>query len=96
MGGGGRPRVGAGGADGVGPQRVVRVGKWLTVDRGGFATRPDHGMLTMKGATGGAAAVRATLRVVADLRLPLKLTGLACIAENMPNGNAQRPSDVKD
>jgi leucyl aminopeptidase len=51
-------------------------------------------MLTMKMDMGGAAAVLATLRAVADLKLPVKVTAIACAAENMPSGTAQRPSDV--
>ena len=51
-------------------------------------------MLTMKMDMGGAAAVLATLRAVADLKLPIKVTVIACVAENMPSGHAQRPSDV--
>ena len=43
---------------------------------------------------GGAAAVLATLRAVADLQLPIKVTVLAAVAENMPSGTAQRPGDV--
>ncbi len=48
----------------------------------------------MKSDMGGAAAVLATLRAVADLRLPIRVTALAAVAENMPSGTAQRPGDV--
>ncbi len=75
-------------------RHVVLVGKGITFDTGGISIKPNDGMLTMKSDMGGAAAVLATLRVVADLKLPLKVTAIACIAENMPSGSAQRPSDV--
>ena len=88
------PRVVEATYDGGGTRHVVLVGKGITFDTGGISIKPNEGMQTMKCDMGGAAAVLATLRVVADLKLPLKLTVLACIAENMPNGNAQRPSDV--
>jgi leucyl aminopeptidase len=73
---------------------VVLVGKGITFDTGGISIKPNPSMQTMKADMGGAAAVFATVRAVADLGLPIRVTGLACIAENMPSGAAQRPSDV--
>jgi leucyl aminopeptidase len=73
---------------------VVLVGKGITFDTGGLSLKPNAGMLDMKADMGGAAAVLATLRAVADLRLPIKVTALAAAAENMPSGSAQRPGDV--
>jgi leucyl aminopeptidase len=43
---------------------------------------------------GGAAAVMATALGAADLRLPLRVTALAPLAENMVSGGAFRPGDV--
>ena len=73
---------------------VVLVGKGITFDTGGLSLKPTASMLEMKSDMGGAAAVLATLRAVADLRLPIKVTALAAVAENMPSGTAQRPGDV--
>ena len=80
--------------DGGGSRHVVLVGKGITFDTGGLSLKPTEGMLAMKTDMGGAAAVLATLRAVADLKLPLKVTVLAAAAENMPSGTAQRPGDV--
>jgi leucyl aminopeptidase len=80
--------------DGGGTQHVVLVGKGITFDTGGLSIKTNDGMQTMKMDMGGAAAVLATLRAVADLALPIKVTVIACAAENMPSGSAQRPSDV--
>ena len=88
------PRVVEALYDGGGTKHVVLVGKGITFDTGGISLKPNDGMLSMKMDMGGAAAVLATLRAVADLRLPLKVTVLAVAAENMPSGSAQRPSDV--
>ena len=88
------PRVIEASYDGGGTKHVVLVGKGITFDTGGISIKTNDGMLTMKMDMGGAAAVLATLRAVADLKLPLKVTVLACAAENMPSGEAQRPSDV--
>ncbi len=73
---------------------VVLVGKGITFDTGGLSLKPNDGMLTMKMDMGGAAAVLATLRAVADLKLAIRVTALAAVAENMPSGAAQRPGDV--
>jgi leucyl aminopeptidase len=43
---------------------------------------------------GGAAAVVAAALGAATLRLPVRVTALAPLAENMPSGSAQRPGDV--
>jgi leucyl aminopeptidase len=42
----------------------------------------------------GAAAVLSTVVAAARLALPVRVTGWLPIAENMPSGTAQRPSDV--
>lgn len=51
-------------------------------------------MITMKCDMGGAAAVAAGVYAIADLELPIAVTGYLCLAENMPGDNAQRPGDV--
>ena len=79
---------------GGGGSHVVLVGKGITFDSGGLSLKPNDGMLTMKMDMGGAAAVLAVLRAVADLKLPVNVTALAAVAENMPSGQAQRPGDV--
>jgi len=88
------PRLIQAGYDGGGTRHVVLVGKGITFDTGGLSLKSNEGMLAMKTDMGGAAAVLATLRAVADLELPIKLTVLAAAAENMPSGSAQRPGDV--
>jgi leucyl aminopeptidase len=88
------PRVVEAVYDGGGSRHVVLVGKGITFDTGGISIKSNEGMQLMKMDMGGAAAVLATLRAVADLKLPIKVTAIACAAENMPSGSAQRPSDV--
>jgi leucyl aminopeptidase len=73
---------------------VALVGKGITFDSGGLNLKPASGMLTMKSDMAGAAAVAATVFAAAELGLPVKVTGYLCLAENMPSGTAQRPSDV--
>ncbi|HHU09761.1 MAG TPA: leucyl aminopeptidase, partial [Intrasporangiaceae bacterium] len=73
---------------------IALVGKGITFDSGGLCIKPATGMLTMKCDMAGAAAVAATVLAVAQLGLPVAVTGYLCLAENMLNGNAYRPSDV--
>jgi leucyl aminopeptidase len=73
---------------------IALVGKGITFDSGGLCIKPAAGMLTMKMDMAGAAAVAATVVAAARLELPVAVTGYLCLAENMPSGNAYRPSDV--
>jgi leucyl aminopeptidase len=88
------PRVVEATYRGGGVRHVVLVGKGITFDTGGISIKPNASMTTMKMDMGGAAAVLATVRAAADLKLPVTVTAVACLAENMPSGSAQRPSDV--
>ncbi len=78
---------------GAGPH-IVLIGKGITFDTGGLSLKLGDGMLTMKTDMGGGAAVLGTLRAVADLQLPVRVTALVAAAENMLSGTAQRPGDV--
>jgi leucyl aminopeptidase len=73
---------------------VALVGKGITFDSGGLSIKPAAGMDAMKSDMSGAAAVLQTVVAVAELGLPLRVTGWLALAENMPSGTAQRPSDV--
>src|SRR5699024_7289429 len=73
---------------------IAIVGKGITFDSGGISLKPAANMGNMKGDMGGAAAAVQTAFAVADLGLPIRFTAWLAIAENMPSGSAQRPSDV--
>ncbi|WP_028278986.1 leucyl aminopeptidase [Arthrobacter sp. H5] len=70
------------------------VGKGITFDSGGLSLKPGPGMQTMKLDMAGAAVVLNTVVAIAELGLPVTVSGWLCLAENMPSGTAQRPSDV--
>ncbi|MFI7482669.1 leucyl aminopeptidase [Kocuria sp. M1R5S2] len=70
------------------------VGKGITFDSGGLSLKPPASMMTMKSDMAGAAAVLATVLVAAELRLPVRVTGWLCLAENLPSSTATRPGDV--
>jgi leucyl aminopeptidase len=75
-------------------RHVALVGKGITFDSGGLSIKPAQGMETMKLDMAGAAAVLHTVLAAARLQLPVRVTGWLALAENMPSGTAQRPSDV--
>ncbi|GLU46111.1 leucyl aminopeptidase [Nocardiopsis ansamitocini] len=73
---------------------IAFVGKGITFDSGGLSLKPAASMDWMKSDMGGAASVLAALRAIAALRPAVNVVGYLAIAENMPSGTAQRPSDV--
>ncbi|OKL52294.1 leucyl aminopeptidase [Buchananella hordeovulneris] len=75
-------------------RHVALVGKGITFDSGGLSLKPAKGMEEMKSDMAGAAAVLHTVLAAAELGLPVKVTAWLALAENMPGGGAQRPSDV--
>jgi leucyl aminopeptidase len=73
---------------------VVLVGKGITFDSGGISIKPRDSMLLMRKDMGGAAAVVAATLGAAAMKLPVRVTALAPLAENMPGADALRPGDV--
>ena len=73
---------------------VVLVGKGITFDSGGLNIKPGDSMRTMKRDMSGSAVVLATMAALAELRCPLRVTGILCLAENAVGGAAMRPGDV--
>ncbi|MGH8981312.1 MAG: leucyl aminopeptidase [Acidimicrobiales bacterium] len=80
--------------DGEARAHVVLVGKGITFDSGGLSLKPPEGMMTMKTDMTGAAVVLAAVSACAELSVPVKVTAIAPITENMPGGSAQKPGDV--
>ncbi len=73
---------------------LALVGKGITFDSGGLTIKPPTGMHEMKSDMAGAAAVVQATLAIARLRLPLKVTTFAPMAENMVSGSSVRPGDV--
>ena len=78
----------------AGSKPVVLVGKGITFDTGGISLKPGANMDQMKFDMCGAAAVLGTMKAVAELKLDVKVVGLAPVCENMPGSTAQRPGDI--
>jgi leucyl aminopeptidase len=75
-------------------ETLALVGKGITFDSGGISLKPGDKMWEMKGDMAGAAAVLYTMRSIAKLSPDVKVVGILCLAENMPDANAQRPGDI--
>ncbi len=75
-------------------KHLALVGKGITFDSGGISLKPGDKMWEMKADMSGAAAVLAAMRIIATQRPSLAVSGYLCLAENMPDRNAQRPGDI--
>jgi leucyl aminopeptidase len=75
-------------------KKIALVGKGITFDSGGLSIKPAAKMEDMKSDMAGAAAVIATVCLVAQLDLPVEVIATVPIAENLPSGTAYRPADV--
>ncbi len=75
-------------------QTIALVGKGVTFDSGGISIKPSKSMDEMKYDMSGAGLVLATMRLVAELNLPINIVAAMPLVENMPSGSATRPGDI--
>jgi leucyl aminopeptidase len=75
-------------------ETLALVGKGITFDSGGISIKPGDHMWEMKGDMAGAGAVLFAMRALGRLRPDVKVVGILCCAENLPDANAQRPGDI--
>ena len=74
--------------------RLALVGKAVTFDTGGYFLKPQSDIVRQKADMAGGAAVVAALGAIAELGLPVSVTGVVPACENMLSGSAIRPTDV--
>jgi leucyl aminopeptidase len=74
--------------------RLALVGKAVTFDTGGYFLKSQADIVRQKADMAGGAAVVAALGAIAELGLPLAVTGVVPACENMLSGSAIRPTDV--
>jgi leucyl aminopeptidase len=74
--------------------RLALVGKSVTFDTGGYFLKTQADIVRQKADMAGGAAVVGALGAIAELGLPLSVTGVLPACENMLSGNAIRPTDV--
>ncbi len=73
---------------------IALAGKGITFDTGGISLKPSGNMHGMKYDMSGAAAVIATIKIIAQLKPDVNVVALAPLVENMPDGKAQRQDDI--
>ena len=71
------------------------VGKGITFDTGGISIKPAEKMELMKYDMAGGAAMLGAMRAIALLKPKVRVIGIVCSAENMPDGKAYKPGDVE-
>ncbi len=81
-------------APGTTMAHVALVGKGVTFDSGGLSIKPADAMTQMKTDMSGAAVVMAALAAVARLGVPVRVTAIAPMAENVIGERALKPGDV--
>jgi leucyl aminopeptidase len=74
--------------------RIAIVGKGVCFDSGGLDIKPASGMRLMKKDMGGAAHALALARLIAAVRLPVRLHLLIPAVENAVSADAFRPGDI--
>lgn len=74
--------------------KVALVGKAVTFDSGGISIKPSANMDQMKFDKSGGIAVLATMKAIAELKLPISVWGLIPSAENLPSASSYRPGDI--
>ncbi len=73
---------------------LALVGKGITFDTGGISLKAGEHMDAMKYDMSGGATVLGAMRAIAMLKPTVPVLGIVAAVENMPDGNASRPSDV--
>jgi leucyl aminopeptidase len=73
---------------------VAFVGKAVTFDTGGISIKPSAKMHEMKFDMSGGAAVIESIGAIAQLGLPVTITGVVPATENMPSGRSVKPGDI--
>jgi len=73
---------------------VAFVGKGVCFDTGGISIKSAAGMEDMKGDMAGAACVTGLMQALASRKAKVNAIGAIGLVENMPGGDAIRPSDI--
>lgn len=77
-----------------GAPHLCIVGKGVTFDTGGISLKPSASMWEMKCDMAGAATTLAALCAIAELKIPLNVSAVLCLAENRPGNASILPGDI--
>ncbi|MCF0215053.1 MAG: leucyl aminopeptidase family protein [Fibrobacteraceae bacterium] len=84
----------AGKTAGSKPPHLVIVGKGLTFDTGGLCLKPPKSMPEMISDMTGAASALAAIQAIAELKLPIHVSAVLCLAENAIGNKSVLPGDI--
>jgi leucyl aminopeptidase len=73
---------------------LALVGKGLTFDTGGYSLKQPTSQVGMKYDMSGAAVTLSAALAIAELRLPIRVFGIAALCENMVDAHAYRVNDI--
>lgn len=73
---------------------VLLVGKGITFDAGGLCLKSGRHISRHRADMAGAAVVVAAIRAASALSLPINITGIVPLCENMPSSMAMKVGDV--
>lgn len=73
---------------------LVIVGKGLCFDTGGLCLKQAKGMGEMISDMTGAATALAAIQAIAELKLPVKVSAVLCLAENAIGNKSVLPGDI--
>ncbi|XP_037938174.1 cytosol aminopeptidase-like [Teleopsis dalmanni] len=73
---------------------ILLVGKGMTFNSGAINLRRCKDMDEFRGAMSGAAVIVATIRAAAALSLPINISAVIPLCENMPSGMSTKPGDI--
>lgn len=73
---------------------IALIGKGVTYDTGGISLKGASFMEGMHYDMSGAAAVIATMNIIAQLKPNVNVVGITPLVENMPSGKASRQDDI--
>ena len=73
---------------------ILLVGKGVTFNSGGICLKKAKGMDEYRGSMAGAAVVVSAIRAAAALSLPINVSAIIPLCENLPSGMAVKPGDV--
>jgi leucyl aminopeptidase len=73
---------------------LLLVGKGVTFDAGGISLKPSSRMDEMKYDMAGAAAILASMELIAVMQPIVNVVAILPFVENMPSGSALKPGDI--
>ncbi len=77
-----------------GKNKMALVGKGVTFDAGGINLKQANDIVDMKMDMGGSAAVAGAMKLIESMELPVHLTAIIPLVENIPSRTSYLPSDI--